>query len=41
MTRDGDWDVGLQQRADIARDNGADLFVSFHNNSGGGSGAEV
>ena len=33
--------VDLQKRADIARDNKANLFVSFHINAGGGTGAEV
>ena len=33
--------VDLQKRADIARDNKANLLVSFHINAGGGTGAEV
>lgn len=41
MTRDGDWNVSLQDRAIIAKNNGADLFVSFHNNAGWGTGSEV
>ena len=30
MTRDGDSDIGLYRRVDIARDSGADLFLSLH-----------
>ena len=33
--------VDLQKRANIARDNKANLLVSFHINAGGGTGAEV
>lgn len=41
MTRYGDDYVGLQRRAEIARDCGANLFLCLHNNAGGGNGAEV
>ena len=49
MTRDSDSSVTgvadtsqeLLARSQIARDNNADLFVSFHINAGGGRGAEV
>lgn len=41
MTRDSDTRVGLEDRSAIARDAGADFFISFHINSGGGTGAEV
>ena len=49
MTRDTDSSVSgssnvateLHKRCDIARDNNSDLYVSFHINSGGGTGAEV
>ena len=49
MTRDSDTSVSgstsarveLQARCDIANNFGAALFVSFHINSGGGSGVEV
>lgn len=41
MTRNGDEYVGLQQRVDRAVAVGADVFVSLHCNSGGGTGAEV
>ena len=41
-TRDGDYDVGLEERVNIAAFCHADLFVSIHLNSGGqASGAEV
>ncbi|MCF0104907.1 MAG: N-acetylmuramoyl-L-alanine amidase, partial [Eggerthellaceae bacterium] len=42
MTRDGDWYVDLQKRCDIARDNGANFFISIHNNAacGGVRGVE-
>lgn len=48
-TRDGDFVNGphgsinesLQTRCDIANASGADLFVSIHINSGGGTGTEV
>ena len=35
MTRDGDWDVCLQERCDIAKNNGANFFISIHNNASG------
>lgn len=41
MTRTGDEYVGLQERVERARWNGANLFLCLHNNAGGGSGAEV
>ncbi len=41
MTRTDDSYVGLEDRAKIATEAGADLFVSFHINAGGGTGAEV
>ena len=41
MTRSDDSYVDLKDRAKIATDAGADFFVSFHINAGGGSGAEV
>lgn len=41
MTRTGDEYVGLQERVERARANGANLFLCLHNNSGGGHGAEV
>ena len=49
MTRDSDTSVTgvantsneLLARAQIARDNNASLFMSFHINSGGGTGAEI
>ena len=49
MTRDSDASVTgvantsneLLARAQIARDNNASLFMSFHINSGGGTGAEI
>ena len=49
MTRDSDTSVTgvanttneLIARAQIARDNNASLFMSFHINSGGGTGAEI
>lgn len=41
MTRDGDEYVGLQARVDRAMKEGADVFISIHINSGGGTGAEV
>ena len=41
MTRDSDVWVGLEERAILARDYDADFFISFHVNSGGGTGAEV
>jgi len=33
MTREGDYDVSLQERCDIANNAGADIFVSIHNNA--------
>lgn len=41
MTRNGDEYVGLQGRVNRAVAVGADVFVSIHCNSGGGTGAEV
>ena len=41
MVRDDDSYVGLQERVDLAKEHGADVFVSIHINSGGGTGAEV
>lgn len=35
MTRNSDSDVGLYDRPKIATDNGADLFISIHNDSNG------
>lgn len=41
MTRADDAALELQQRVDLANENGATLFVSLHRNSGGGKGVEV
>ena len=41
MTRSDDSYVALEDRAEIARNAGAGLFVSFHINQGGGQGVEV
>lgn len=41
MTRTDDTFLELQQRVDLANENGATLFVSLHRNSGGGQGVEV
>ena len=41
MTRDSDTYIGVQDRAILAKQMGATLFVSFHINAGGGSGFEV
>lgn len=44
LTRNGDESVSIKERGEKARDNGADLLVSFHINSStypGASGAEV
>ncbi len=41
MTRSDDRYVGLEERVQIAADAGASLFISFHVNAGGGTGAEV
>ncbi|MDD3412750.1 MAG: N-acetylmuramoyl-L-alanine amidase [Lachnospiraceae bacterium] len=41
MTRTGDYYVGLEDRTTIAKNNGCNLFVSQHLNSGGGTGTEV
>lgn len=41
MTRSSDVYVGLEARTKFAKDNGCNLFVSQHMNSGGGSGTEV
>lgn len=41
MTRTDDTFLELQQRVDLANENGATLFVSLHRNSGGGKGVEV
>ncbi len=41
LTRADDAALELQQRVDLANENGATLFVSFHRNSGGGKGVEV
>lgn len=41
MCRNGDETVGLQERCMRAKNAGANLFVSMHNNSGGGHGCEV
>lgn len=40
MTREADTFVSLSKRAQVANNVGADLFVSFHHNSGGGTGFE-
>ncbi|MBA3065916.1 N-acetylmuramoyl-L-alanine amidase [bacterium] len=37
LTRDGDYDVTLQGRCDIANNAGADRFISVHNNAFDGS----
>ncbi len=41
MTRTGDYAVGLEDRAQLAWNVHANMFVSIHLNSGGGTGAEV
>jgi N-acetylmuramoyl-L-alanine amidase len=44
LTRDGDDTIGLEQRAAVANNNKADLFVSLHANASvrpGASGAEI
>ena len=41
MVRDSDVYLGLQERVDKAKNVGADVFVSLHINSGGGTGSEV
>ncbi len=41
MTRYGDDYVGLEERTEMAKNVGANAFVSIHMNSGGGVGAEV
>lgn len=41
FSRTGDTDVSLSQRARLANDWGADLFVSIHYNAGGGDRGEV
>ena len=33
LTRDGDYDVGLKERADIAAAEGSDIFISLHCNA--------
>jgi N-acetylmuramoyl-L-alanine amidase len=40
VTRQSDVFVGLSARADYANSVGADYFVSFHHNAGGGTGFE-
>lgn len=41
LTRGGDTFVELAERAEMANEAGASVFVSFHRNAGGGQGAEV
>jgi uncharacterized protein YgiM (DUF1202 family) len=40
MTRNSDVYIPLKQRTDLANQWGADLFLSIHNNAGGGTGYE-
>jgi N-acetylmuramoyl-L-alanine amidase len=40
LTRTGDADVGLLQRANMANSANVDFFISIHVNAGGGSGVE-
>ena len=41
LTRESDKTLGLRERARIAHEFGADLFISQHSNAGGGHGVEV
>lgn len=41
MTRTEDVDVGLEERTDFAKAQGATMFVAIHRNSGGASGIET
>ncbi len=41
LTRADDSEVSLQQRADLANEANATLFISLHRNSGGGAGIET
>lgn len=41
MTRDGDDNIGLKERTDLANRYRASVFVSLHRNSGSGKGVEI